>query len=70
MVDDVPVELIDVLYVSKQGTHLLWPYGKVAHVDDVSQIVLKNNKYSSYQYLLTSADPTITQANHPTHSYQ
>lgn len=38
--DDVPVELIDVLYVSKQGTHLLRPYGKVAHIDDVSQIVL------------------------------
>lgn len=36
----LPVEHIDVLYVSKQGTHLLWSYGKVAHIDDVNQIVL------------------------------
>lgn len=41
LMDDLPVEHIDVLYVSKQGTHLLWPYGKVTHIDDVNQIVLE-----------------------------
>ena len=37
----LPVELIDVLYVSKKGAHLLRPYGKVAGIDNVCQIVLK-----------------------------
>jgi len=38
---DVPVELIDVLYVSEQSTHSLWLYGKVAQIDNVSQVVLE-----------------------------
>lgn len=37
----VPVELVDVLYVSKKSTHLFWPYGKVAYIDNVSQVILK-----------------------------
>lgn len=41
---DLPVELINILYVSKQGTHLLWPYGKVTHIDNVSQVVLENSR--------------------------
>lgn len=38
----LPVELIDVLYVSKQGTDLLWPDGEVTHVNNVGQVVLEN----------------------------
>lgn len=41
---DLPVELINILYVSKQGTHLLWPYGKVTHINNVSQVVLENSR--------------------------
>lgn len=41
---DSPVELIDVLYVSKQGTHLLRANGEMTNINDVSQIVLENRK--------------------------
>lgn len=41
---DLPVELIDILYVSEQGTHLFWTYGKVTHIDNVSQVVLENSR--------------------------
>lgn len=41
---DSPVELINVLYVSKQGTHLLGPYGKITHIYNVGQIVLEKSR--------------------------
>lgn len=39
-----PVELIDVFYISKQGTHLFWPNGKVTHINNVSQVVLEESR--------------------------
>lgn len=42
----LPVELIDVLYVSKQGTDLLWPDGEVTHINDVGQVVLEKTDES------------------------
>lgn len=41
---DSPVELVDVLYVSKQGTHLLWSNGEIAHINNVSQVVLEKQQ--------------------------
>lgn len=40
---DSPVELIDVLYVSKQVTYLLWANGKITHINNVGQVVLEKS---------------------------
>lgn len=45
---DSPVELVDVLYVSKQGTHLLWSNGEIAHINNVSQVVLEKQQKKTY----------------------
>lgn len=49
----LPVELIDVLYVSKEAAHLLRLYGKVTHIDNVSQVVLGKRKKKAEAELYT-----------------
>lgn len=39
-----PVELIDVLYVPKQFTHLLWANGEITRINNVGQVVLEKQQ--------------------------
>lgn len=57
---DSPVELVNVFNVSKQGAHLLRPYGQIVHIYDVGQVVLEK---STEPHVIIERPPTFLPSN-------